>query len=66
MRRDDLGKAIRVFFSGNVNTFAAIPYINPVKDKNEGDISGTMATTLPMAAVHRLVCFVAFAHAHYL
>ena len=28
-----------------------IPYVDTVKDKNDGDISSTIGTTLPMAAV---------------
>lgn len=28
-----------------------IPYVDPMKDKNDGDISSTIGTTLPMAAV---------------
>ncbi|KZF22407.1 hypothetical protein L228DRAFT_248082 [Xylona heveae TC161] len=28
-----------------------IPYISPEKEKSEGDISSTMSTTLPMAAM---------------
>lgn len=28
-----------------------IPYVDPVKDKKDGDISSTIGTTLPMAAV---------------
>ena len=33
---------------------AVIPYREPTKDKNEGDISSTMSSTLPMAAVSDL------------
>ena len=52
MRRDDLG----ITCSSNVaklmlNGAPVIPYREPTKDKNEGDMSSTMASTLPMAAV---------------
>ena len=30
---------------------AVIPYVDPAKDKNDGDLSSTIGTTLPMAAV---------------
>lgn len=37
----------------NISTdFAVvIPYVDSVKEKNDGDISSTIGTTLPMAAV---------------
>ncbi|KAH7126742.1 hypothetical protein B0J11DRAFT_526340 [Dendryphion nanum] len=28
-----------------------VPYVEPAKDKSDGDMSSTMATTLPMAAI---------------
>ncbi|KAF2132256.1 hypothetical protein P153DRAFT_364687 [Dothidotthia symphoricarpi CBS 119687] len=28
-----------------------VPYAEPAKDKSDGDMSGTMASTLPMAAI---------------
>lgn len=32
-----------------------MPYVNPGQEKNDGDVSTTMASTLPMAAVCCLI-----------
>lgn len=38
-------------------TVLVIPFVDIAKDKKEADVSGTMATTLPMAAVRNFLYF---------
>ncbi|KAJ5198315.1 uncharacterized protein N7498_007432 [Penicillium cinerascens] len=41
----------------------AIPYVDPPKSSNDGDISGTMSSTMPMAAMftrNRMIGWVSF------
>ncbi len=45
---------------------AVIPYRELAKDKNEGDMSGTMASTLPMAAVSTCSSSIAVVQAYWL
>ena len=54
MRRHDLGRPRQAhthLVKPLLTAAAVIPYREPTKDKNEGDMSSTMASTLPMAAV---------------
>lgn len=61
MRRADLGMIGRRRLAKSMLSWTVIPWVDPSKDKDDkGDMSSTMASTLPMAAVRTSLPFVPF------
>lgn len=56
MRREELSmRSLWTLLLVFTDRSAVIPYVDPPKDKTDTDITSTMSSTLPMAAVSLLV-----------